>query len=93
MISSFWIYLQYFEDFVAGHFRIRAHDILSACKAYTEGALVGSLVGGRIGSGSEGKKGGSNEFREAVARMMNGLVTNFTKNGSKDCEQFRVQGW
>jgi ubiquitin-conjugating enzyme E2 O len=35
---------QNFEDFVMGHFINRAHDILSACKAYSKGVQVCSLV-------------------------------------------------
>ena len=30
------------------------------------------------------------EFKAAVGRMMRSLVTNFIKNGSEDCEQFRT---
>ncbi|KAK2423499.1 protein DETOXIFICATION [Trifolium repens] len=36
--------LKNFEDFVVGHFVNRAHDILSACKAYRKGVQVCSLV-------------------------------------------------
>ncbi|KAI3876597.1 hypothetical protein MKX03_013299 [Papaver bracteatum] len=35
---------KYFEDYVLGHFRLRAYTILAACKAYIEGARVGSVV-------------------------------------------------
>ncbi|KAI3892179.1 hypothetical protein MKW92_053805 [Papaver armeniacum] len=35
---------KYFEDYVLGHFRLRAYTILAACKAYIEGALVGSVI-------------------------------------------------
>ncbi|XP_026381131.1 putative ubiquitin-conjugating enzyme E2 38 [Papaver somniferum] len=35
---------KYFEDYVLGHFRVRAYTILMACKAYIEGALVGAVV-------------------------------------------------
>ncbi|KAK9284363.1 hypothetical protein L1049_023534 [Liquidambar formosana] len=79
---------RHFEDLVAGHFRNRAHDILVACKAYTEGVPVGSVVG--VQGHNEVERNGSSDFRAAVTRMINMLVTNFTKNGSKDCEQFRV---
>ncbi|KAA8524387.1 hypothetical protein F0562_010822 [Nyssa sinensis] len=79
---------QHFEDFVTGHFRVRAYDILSACKAYTEGAIVGSTVEERVQIANGVEKSSSNEFKQAVARMMNGIVSSFIKNGSKDCEQF-----
>ncbi|KAM5578137.1 putative ubiquitin-conjugating enzyme E2 38 [Rosa sericea] len=77
---------KYFEDFVLGHFRSRAHNILAACKAYSEGTLVGSAIGDAVQNGVES---GSSEFKSSVARMMNMLVTYFTRNGSTDCEQFR----
>lgn len=70
-----------------GHFRNRAHNILAACKAYSEGTLVGSAIGDGAQNGVESS--GSREFRSSVARMMNTLVTYFTRNGSTDCEQFR----
>ncbi|CAL5336757.1 hypothetical protein CsSME_00019700 [Camellia sinensis var. sinensis] len=81
---------KHFEDLVAGHFRLQAHDILSACKAYMEGAEVGSVVRGVVeDTNNKAEKNQPGEFKEAIARMMNSLVTNFNKNGSKDCEQFR----
>ncbi|GFS41136.1 ubiquitin-conjugating enzyme 25 [Actinidia rufa] len=78
---------KHFEDFVAGHFRLRGHSILSACRAYMEGAEVGSANRERAPDAS-----GNNpmEFKAAVGRMMRSLVTNFIKNGSEDCEQFRT---
>ncbi|VVA36356.1 PREDICTED: probable ubiquitin-conjugating enzyme [Prunus dulcis] len=78
---------KYFEDFVLGHFRNRAHNILAACKAYTEGTLVGSVS---EDAAQNVENSGSKQFKSSVARMMNMLITNFTKNGSTDCEQFRV---
>ena len=32
----------------------------------------------------------SREFKEAVDKMMKTLITNFIKNGSKDCEHNRI---
>ncbi|XP_027064822.1 putative ubiquitin-conjugating enzyme E2 38 [Coffea arabica] len=81
---------RHFEDLVAGHFRIHACDILTACKAYMEGAPVGSLVKGKAPDVEAADKSMSKDFKEAVAKMMNGLVSNFTKYGAKDCEQFRL---
>ncbi|KAE9457644.1 hypothetical protein C3L33_10443, partial [Rhododendron williamsianum] len=89
LLVIFVVYVQYFEDFVAGHFRVRAHDILSACKAYMEGAEVGSFDKGVPHSNTAVTN--RPDFKAAVARMMNGLVNNFMKNGSEDCEQFRIQ--
>ena len=85
-----YLFLQHFEDLVAGHFRIHACDILTACKAYMEGAPVGSLVKGKAPDVEAADKSMSKDFKEAVAKMMNGLVSNFTKYGAKDCEQFRL---
>ncbi|KAH7842352.1 hypothetical protein Vadar_004300 [Vaccinium darrowii] len=79
---------KHFEELVAGHFYLQAHDILSACKAYMEGAEIGSVVKGRAVSKSRATH--SDEFKEAVAKMMNGMVTHFVRNGAKDCEQFRL---
>ncbi|XP_057953702.1 putative ubiquitin-conjugating enzyme E2 38 [Malania oleifera] len=78
-----------FEDFVAGHFRCRAHDILAACKAYIDGAEVGSMVKG-VQNVEGADKGHWSEFKTTVAKMMNLLITAFTKNGSEGCEQFRL---
>lgn len=68
-----------------GHFRSRAQLILTACKAYMDGVQVGSMVG-EIRDG----KSGSKPFKAAVARMVNGLVSNFTRCGAADCDRFRV---
>ncbi|KAJ0110923.1 hypothetical protein Patl1_02251 [Pistacia atlantica] len=83
--------LQHFEDLVAYHFRNHAHDILVACKAYMEGAVVGTVVvKDGIIEGGKVEKGGSSLFKTKVGQMMNILITNFTKNGSTGCEQFRT---
>lgn len=81
---------QHFENLVAGHFRVHGRDILAACKAYMEGAPVGSVTKGQAPDIKAVEKSRSREFKEAVARMMNGLVTNFTKYGAQDYEQFRL---
>ncbi|CAI9772561.1 unnamed protein product [Fraxinus pennsylvanica] len=78
---------KHFEDFVIGHFRSHAHDILSACRAYMEGAVVGSLVKGKIQDCS--KKSTSSKFAADIRRMITGLISNFTKIGADDCEKFR----
>ena len=85
LLLSFITAMQHFEDFVAGHFRTNARRILLACKAYTEGAAIGSL-------GNNVQVESSQSFKEAVAKMMNSLVSIFARNGSKDCEEFRHSG-
>ncbi|XP_071701564.1 putative ubiquitin-conjugating enzyme E2 38 [Rutidosis leptorrhynchoides] len=79
---------KHFEDLVAGHFRSRAHVILSACRAYMEGVEVGSMVDGTTTSDSVNN--GSNTFKTSVGRMINGLVSNFSKYGATDCDQYCV---
>ncbi|GAA0162498.1 ubiquitin-protein ligase [Lithospermum erythrorhizon] len=83
---------QHFEELVLGHFRVHAHDILSACKAYMEGASVGTVVKGKVQDGALVNEGTSATFKASVGGMMNGLISNFTKKGAVDCEKFRVSG-
>ncbi|KAI3795317.1 hypothetical protein L1987_37968 [Smallanthus sonchifolius] len=75
---------KYFEELVVGHFCSRAHAILSACKAYMDGVQVGST----INDGHAVDKSGSKPFKAAVARMMNGLISNFSRSGATNCEQY-----
>ncbi|GKA07736.1 putative ubiquitin-conjugating enzyme E2 38 [Tanacetum coccineum] len=64
---------KYFDDLVVGHFRNRAHDILTSCKAYTEGVRPGCC-----GVQEEDKgKTSTMEFRKDVASCMKLLVTAF----------------
>ncbi|KAK9075498.1 hypothetical protein SSX86_003822 [Deinandra increscens subsp. villosa] len=76
----------HFEELVVGHFSSRAHVILSACRAYMGGVQVGSTVSGV----NSADKSGSKPFKAAVGRMINGLVSNFSRSGATDCEQYRV---
>ncbi|XVE49929.1 hypothetical protein DITRI_Ditri01bG0121300 [Diplodiscus trichospermus] len=81
---------KHFEDFVAGHFRSRARDIIMACQAYKDGATVGSVVvkdGVPDANGIE--KGSSEEFKGTMPKMINAVVKEFVKNGSTDCEEFQ----
>ncbi|KAM7275756.1 hypothetical protein ACFE04_017622 [Oxalis oulophora] len=81
---------KHFEDFVAEHFRGRARDILLACKAYTEGALVGTVeVKNGVVTTTEPKKRRSKEFKAALKELMKTLTQNFIANGSNDLEAFR----
>lgn len=75
---------KHFEDLVLGHFRSHAHVILSACRAYMDGAQVGSMV-------NKDDQNGSKQFKAAMGRMLNGLVSNFTRYGATDCDQYRVE--
>lgn len=83
--------LQHFEGFVAQHFRNHALDILITCKAYLEGAVIGSVVvkDGKAEVGQMDKRS-IGVFKSKVDQWMNILITNFVRNGSPDCEQFRT---
>ncbi|EXB37985.1 hypothetical protein L484_004775 [Morus notabilis] len=80
---------QHFEDLVAQYFRCRANDILVACKAYMEGALVGSNIKDRVNNQVD-QNSGSKEFKSAVVGMMNLLLTSFLRNGTPGCEVHRL---
>ncbi|XP_024033107.1 putative ubiquitin-conjugating enzyme E2 38 isoform X1 [Morus notabilis] len=80
---------KHFEDLVAQYFRCRANDILVACKAYMEGALVGSNIKDRVNNQVD-QNSGSKEFKSAVAGMMNLLLTSFSRNGTPGCEVHRL---
>ncbi|XP_021894665.1 uncharacterized protein LOC110812246 [Carica papaya] len=77
-----------FEDFIVGHFYTHAHDILAACKAYTEGAPLGSIVQGGIQDVDAGGMPPSNHFKECVAKQIVVLVAEFTALGVEDCDKF-----
>lgn len=79
---------QHFEDLVAGHFRVRAHDILTACKAYVDGAEVGCDVKKWLEEGDNALKTSSSNFRAEVIKIMRPLIRYFANNGSKDCDKF-----
>jgi ubiquitin-conjugating enzyme E2 O len=82
------MWLQHFEDFVLGHFSNRAHDILVACKAYMDGAQVGSLVKGGVQDVDVGDKSCSKRFKDSLAGYVDMLVKDFTKIGAENCEKF-----
>ncbi|XP_074284886.1 putative ubiquitin-conjugating enzyme E2 38 isoform X2 [Silene latifolia] len=81
---------QHFEDLVAGHFRVRAVDIMTACQAYAAGAEVSSDLKKWQEHGENAPKLGSNNFKAEVAKMMKPLLKYFINNGSKDCDQFKA---
>lgn len=83
--------MQHFNDFVIGHFNQHAHDILAACKAYMDGAEVGSLVKGGVQKIHKGKKSCSPDFKTSIAGHSDLLIKEFTCIGVKDCEKFLTQ--
>ncbi|KAK1409728.1 hypothetical protein QVD17_36257 [Tagetes erecta] len=78
---------KYFEELVMGHFCSRAHVILSACRAYMDGVQVGSA----FNDAPPTDRSGSNAFKAALGRMINGLVSNFSRSGATNCEQYRLE--
>ncbi|KAF6152792.1 hypothetical protein GIB67_004621 [Kingdonia uniflora] len=64
----------HFEDLVAGYFRERAQGILLACKAYIEGAPVGSLVRGVVHKSSKGGKSGSFNIKISAGKKLPSYV-------------------
>ncbi|XP_027911801.1 probable ubiquitin-conjugating enzyme E2 26 isoform X2 [Vigna unguiculata] len=76
-----------FEDFVAGQFCSRGHDILVACKAYIDGAQVGCSTKGGVQDVDQGDKSCSNQFRTSLSAHVDILVREFTKIGAKDCDK------
>ncbi|KAI3975163.1 hypothetical protein MKX01_004132 [Papaver californicum] len=60
---------KYFEDYVLGHFRLRAYTILAACKAYIEGAHVGSLVEEEVQDVDEDQKSRGSLKKEVGATV------------------------
>ncbi|KAL4361735.1 hypothetical protein GQ457_04G005630 [Hibiscus cannabinus] len=82
---------KHFKDFVTGHFRNRALDILVACQAYKEGARVGSVVlKDGVADPTKLAHGSSEEFKVTIPKMMNVVAREFVKNGSRNCEQFQA---
>ncbi|XP_015089373.1 probable ubiquitin-conjugating enzyme E2 25 [Solanum pennellii] len=79
---------KYFEDFVLGHFFRSAQDILVACKAYADGAQVGSLVRGGVQDVDEGDKSCSPTFKASLAGFIKTVIDTFKEIGVKDCDKF-----
>lgn len=84
--------MQYFDDFVAGHFRKRGHHILVACRAYLDSAQVGSDVeeyrGQQDSAGSS--RGCSQDFKRQLKQLFEDLLMEFTVKGA-DCKEFLNQ--
>lgn len=68
------------------HFRRCSQSIISACKAYMEGAPVGYAIGWGKTEG-ENLKGSSTGFKIMLAKLLPKLVKAFSDKGI-DCNQF-----
>ncbi|GER43084.1 ubiquitin-conjugating enzyme family protein [Striga asiatica] len=80
----------HFEPLVVEHFVGHAQKILSSCKAYLNGARVGSLVESGDGHQETGKAnvGCSDHFKNNLREFVRTLINAFTSTGAKDCEEF-----
>ncbi|KAF8409268.1 hypothetical protein HHK36_005342 [Tetracentron sinense] len=74
--------MQHFEALVEEHFSRHGHSILLACKAYMEGALVGSPSVER-----ETQKSNSMGFRIMLGKLFPKLISGFTDKGI-NCSEF-----
>ncbi|KAF5205164.1 Ubiquitin conjugating enzyme protein [Thalictrum thalictroides] len=85
---------KHFEDLVAGHFRVRAHAILEACKEYVKGHEVGSLPEGETEEEEEKQEitndmiSGRKNFALNLRTIVGSLIPAFISNGAKDCEKY-----
>lgn len=81
---------KHFEDLVAGHFLNQAYNILLLCKSYMESAQAKRSARDKKDFDMMLGRNGVSDFKGALSKMNNILITLFTKNGSKDCEQFQI---
>nr|XP_043638463.1 putative ubiquitin-conjugating enzyme E2 38 [Erigeron canadensis] len=71
-----------FEDLVFGHFHMRVHDILMACKGYIKGQQeVGCLV-------SDSNHAPSMKFKKDVTSCIKPLVNAFENIGAKEAQEY-----
>ncbi|KAJ8431229.1 hypothetical protein Cgig2_033000 [Carnegiea gigantea] len=79
--SNLFTFFKHFEGLVEEHFARRSQHILSACKAYMEGAPVGfeTIV--------KHEKGNSTGFKIMLAKLFPKLVEAFADKGI-DCRHF-----
>lgn len=77
---------KHFEELVKEHFSKRSRFILSACKAYMEGAPVGCAFEEEEDEG-ENAKGSSTGFKIMLGKLFPKLVEAFSEKGI-DCSQF-----
>ncbi|KAL0921249.1 hypothetical protein M5K25_008306 [Dendrobium thyrsiflorum] len=80
----------HFEDFIAGHFRNHGRKILVACRAYTQGAQVGCVVGNGVQDVDQGDKSSSSAFKKTLSTLFEQLLVEFTVKGA-DCDIFLVE--
>ncbi|KAF5200057.1 (E3-independent) E2 ubiquitin-conjugating enzyme [Thalictrum thalictroides] len=78
---------KHYEDLVAGHFFLRAHTILEACKAYMEGVKVG-CYSGSMQDMDEQAAGCSRKLQREISDILPRMVNALSRNGALDCEQF-----
>ncbi|RHN72221.1 putative aminoacyltransferase, E1 ubiquitin-activating enzyme [Medicago truncatula] len=74
--------LKNFEDFIVGHFLVRAHDILGACKAYMEGAQVGYWVKREVHEVDRHFKSYMEQFKISLRDPMEKLASEFARIGA-----------
>ncbi|KAL3636877.1 Ubiquitin-conjugating enzyme E2, catalytic domain ues [Castilleja foliolosa] len=82
---------KHFEDFVVGYFCKNSHGILVSCRAYLNGAQVGSLDKGKVQDVDADHAVGkscSQEFKSSLALFMTTLINQFRTIGAKDCDEF-----
>ncbi|CAI0461012.1 unnamed protein product [Linum tenue] len=82
---------RYFEELVKGHFQQCAHNILIACRAYAEGNAPGTItIKDGVADLTHADRVASANFKAQLKKFINILITNFSRFGNIDCEQFRV---
>ncbi|XP_073151284.1 probable ubiquitin-conjugating enzyme E2 24 isoform X2 [Henckelia pumila] len=74
---------KHFEELVDEHFRKRSRHILSACRAYMQGATVGYPFGGGDNKNAEQEtqKGSSLGFKIMLGKLLPRLVEAFSEKG------------
>ena len=77
--------LQHFEALVDEHFGRRSQHILTACKAYMNGAPVGCVVGCDK-TDHDHQKGSSTGFKIMLSKLLPKLFEAFSEKGI-DCSQ------
>ncbi|KAG0449244.1 hypothetical protein HPP92_027361 [Vanilla planifolia] len=76
---------KHFEALVLEHFTNQANEILLACKAYMDGAQVGSF--GSAQGSKDGYRSSSAGFRIMLAKLFPMLISSFATLGI-DCSEF-----
>ncbi|KAI3921465.1 hypothetical protein MKW98_013399 [Papaver atlanticum] len=84
---------KHFEEYVLGHFRLRAQTILATCKAYIEGAQIGSVVEEEVQDDNESEE----EVQDENESQKSGSSVNLNKeetivDGVKDVNEGQKSG-